>query len=70
MEEVDKKVLCYYIISYTGGLLDYDMSDMTDDEMIQLLEKLEQLSYDKLLTIYECLHNMFKEKFGFDEEDF
>ena len=67
MEEVDKKVLCYYIISYTGGLLEYDMTDMTDDEMIQLLEKLEQLSYDKLLTIYECLNTMFKEKFGIEE---
>ena len=70
MEEVDKKVLWYYIISDTGGLLDYDMSNMTDDEMIQLLEKLGQLSYDKLLTIYECLNNMFIERYGFNKEDF
>ena len=70
MEEVDKKVLWYYIISDTGGLLDYDMSNMTGDEMIQLLEKLGQLSYDKLFTSFESLNNMFIERYGFNKEDF
>ena len=69
MEEVDKKVLCYYILSYHAGLVGFDVSILTDADVIKEVEKLEQLPYDELLSMYEFLNNMFIEKFGFDEEE-
>ena len=65
----DKRILCYYIISFVGGLTGFDMAKMTDDEIIKEVEKLEKFSYDDLLSMYEFLNNMFIEKFGFDEEE-
>lgn len=67
--EKDKRILCYYIISYLGGLLDCDMSDLTDEEIIMLVEKIGNAPYDKLLSTYDCLNTMFIEKFGFNEEE-
>ena len=64
MEEVDKKVLCYYIISYHAGLVGFDVSLLTDYDVIKSIEKLEQLPYDDLLETYNTLHTMFIEKFG------
>lgn len=69
MEKVDKKVLCYYIISYHAVLLGFDSSLLTDYDVIKSIEKLEQLPYDELLSTYEFLNNMFIEKFGFNEEE-
>ena len=66
--EKDKRILCYYIVSYTAGLIDSDVSDLTDDVM-DIIEQLEQFSYDDLLSMYEYLNTMFIEKFGFDEEE-
>ena len=68
MEEVDKKVLCYYIISYIGACTDFDLSKMTDDEITQSIKRLEKYSYEVLLSTYDYLNTMFIEKFGFDEE--
>ena len=67
MEEVDKKVLCYYILSYHAGLVGFDVSILTDVDVIKEVEKLEKLPYDDLLEMYNILHTMFIEKFGFDE---
>lgn len=67
--EKDKRILCYDIISYLGGLLGYDMSGMTDEEIIKLVETLERLSYKDLLAIYGLLWELFNEKFGFDKEE-
>lgn len=66
----NKRILCYNIISYIGGLFDYDMSDLTDDEIVKMVESLEKLSYERLLQFYELLWDMFKEKFEFDKEEF
>ena len=68
MEEVDKKVLCYYILSYHAGLVGFDVSILTDVDVIKSVEKLEQLPYEELLEMYNTLHTMFIEKFGFEEE--
>lgn len=68
MKEVDKKVLCYYILSYHAGLVGFDVSILTDVEVIKEVEKLEQLPYDDLLEMYDMLHTMFIEKFGLEEE--
>ena len=69
MEEVGKKVLCYYIISYIGACTDFDLSKMTDGEITQSVKRLEKYSYEVLLSTYDYLYTMFIEKFGFDEED-
>ena len=68
--ENDKRILCYYIISFVGGLTDFDMTKMTDDEIMEEVEKLDKFSYNDLLSMYEFLNNMFIEKFGFNEEEF
>ena len=65
----DKRILCYYIISYIGGLTGFDMAKMSDDDVMEELNKLEKFSYDDLLSMYEFLNNMFIEKFGFNEEE-
>ena len=66
----DKRILSYYIISFVGGLTDFDMAKMTDEEIMEEVEKLNKFSYDDLLSMYEFLNNMFIEKFGFNEEEF
>lgn len=66
--EKDKRILCYDIINYLGGLFDYDMSCMADEEIIKSVKTLERLSYKDLLAIYELLWQLFNEKFGFGEE--
>ena len=66
----DKRFLCYYIVSYTAGLIDSDVSDLTDDDVMDIIEQLEEFSYDDLLSMYEYLNNMFINKFGFDKEGF
>ncbi len=65
----DKRILCYYILSYVGAFTDFDLSKMTDDEIMKSVKHLEQLPYDDLLSMYEFLNNMFIEKFGFNEEE-
>ena len=66
----DKRILCYYIISFVGGLTDFDMAKTTDEEIMKEVEKLEKFSYEDLLSMYEFLNNMFIEKFGFNEGEF
>ena len=66
----DKRILSYYIISFVGGLTDFDMAKMTDDDVMKEVKKLEKFSYDDLLSMYEFLNNMFIEKFGFNEGEF
>lgn len=68
MEEVDKRLLSYYIVSYTAGLIDSDVSDLTDNDVVDIIEQLEQFSYEDLLQIYNYLNTMFIEKFGIKEE--
>ena len=68
--ENDKRILCYYIISFVGGLTDFDMARMTDDDIMKEVEKLDKFSYEDLLSMYEFLNNMFIEKFGFNEGEF
>lgn len=65
----DKRILCYYILSYVGGLADFDMAKMSDDDIMKEVEKLEKYSYEDLLSMYEFLNKMFIDKFGFNEEE-
>lgn len=68
MEEVGKKVLCYYILSYVCSLTGFDITKLTNEDVIKELEKLENYSYDVLLSTYEYLNTMFIDKFGIKEE--
>lgn len=68
MEENNKRVLCYYIVSYIGGLIALDISLLTDDDVLKSVERLEQLPYERLLSMYDLLSDLFIEKFGFEEE--
>ena len=54
----DKRILCYYILSYVGGLTGFDMAKMTDEEVLEEVKKLEEFSYDDLLSMYEFLNNI------------
>ena len=69
MEENKKRVLCYYIISYIGGLTDIDMSLMTDDDVLKSIEKLEQLPYGHLFSLYDLLGDLYIEMFGSKEDE-
>lgn len=68
--EKDKRILCYYIISFAGACTDFDLSKMTDDDVIKSVKNLEKLTYDELLTMYDYWNNMFIEKFGFNKGEF
>lgn len=68
--EKDKRILCYYIISFVGACTDFDLSKMTDEDVIKSVKNLEKLSYDELLTMYDYWNNMFIEKFGFNKGEF
>ena len=65
--EISKKELCYYIISFQAVLVGFDVSLLTDYDVIKSIEKLEQLPYDDLLETYNTLHTMFIEKFGIED---
>lgn len=67
--EKDKRILCYYIISFVGACTDFDLSKMTDEDVIESVKNLDKLSYDELSYMYDHWTNMFIEKFGFDEEE-
>ena len=51
--EKDKRILCYYIISYIGACTDFDISKMTDEEIAQSVKRLEKYSYEVLLSTYD-----------------
>lgn len=65
----DKRILCYYILSYVGGLTGFDMAKMTNDDVMKVVKKLEQYSNDDLLSMYEFLDTMFIVKNKLDKED-
>lgn len=57
----NRKVLCYDIISYMSALTGFDVSILTDDDIIIMVENLQNLSDDSLLLLYEHLSTIYKE---------
>lgn len=57
----NRKVLCYDIISYMSVLTGFDVSILTDDDIIIMVENLQNLSDDSLLLLYEYLSTIYKE---------
>ena len=61
MKIKNRKVLCYDIISYMSVLTGFDVSILTDDDIIIMVENLQNLSDDSLLLLYEHLSTIYKE---------
>lgn len=61
MEVKNRKVLCYDIISYKCVLSGFDVTTLTDDDIITMLENLQKLSDDDLLLLHEDLISVYKE---------
>ena len=57
----NRKVLCYDIISYMSVLTGFDVTTLTDDEIILMVEKLQELSDDNLLLLHKDLNIIFEE---------
>lgn len=57
----NRKVLCYDIISYMSVLAGFDITKLTDDDIIVMVEYLQKLSNDDLLLLHEDLISIYKE---------
>nr|DAE02820.1 MAG TPA: hypothetical protein [Podoviridae sp. ctPr92] len=57
----NRKVLCYDIISYMSVLTGFDVTTLTDDDIIIMVENLQELSDYSLLLLHEDLISIYKE---------
>lgn len=57
----NRKVLCYDIISYMSVLIGFDVTLFSDEEIMVMLEKLQELSDYSLLLLHEDLISIYKE---------
>lgn len=57
----NRKVLCYDIISYMSVLVGFDVTTLTDDDIIIMVENLQKLNDDSLLLLHEDLISIYKE---------
>ena len=57
----NRKVLCYDIISYMSVLIGFDVTLFSDEEIMVMLEKLQELSDYNLLLLHEDLISIYKE---------
>ena len=57
----NRKVLCYDIISYMSVLIGCDVTLFSDEEIMVMLEKLQELSDYSLLLLHEDLISIYKE---------
>ena len=61
MEVKNRKVLCYDIISYMSVLTGFDVTTLSDDDIIIMVENLQKLSDYSLLLLHEDLISIYKE---------
>lgn len=61
MKVKNRKVLCYDIISYMSVLTGFDVTTLSDDDIIVMVENLQKLSDDSLLLLHEDLISIYKE---------
>ena len=57
----NRKVLCYDIISYMSVIIGFDVTLFSDEEIMVMLEKLQELSDYNLLLLHEDLISIYKE---------
>lgn len=62
MEENEKIIICYRIITYTTIIIGIDASKLTDDDILLSINKLLELSFDKLLDIENTLYTIYYEQ--------
>lgn len=68
MEENNKWLICYRIISYIIIIIGIDASMLTDDDIIAAVEKLKILSYEKLLDLETTLYTIYYDQSIKEEE--
>ena len=56
-----RKVLCIDILTYMSVLVGFDVTNLTDDEIILMLENLQKLSDNNLLLLHKDLNTIYKE---------
>ena len=61
MEVKNRKVLCYDIISYMSVLTGFDVTILSDDDIIIMVENLQKLNDDSLLLLHEDLISVYRE---------
>ena len=61
MEVKNRKVLCYDIISYMSVLTGFDVTTLSDDDIILMVEKLQELSDNNLMLLHEDLISIYKD---------
>ena len=61
MEVKNRKVLCYDIISYMSVLTGFDVTTLSDDDIITMVEKLQELSDNNLMLLHEDLISIYKD---------
>lgn len=57
----NRKVLCIDILTYMSVLVGFDVTNLTDDEIILMLENLQKLSDNNLLLLHKDLNTIFEE---------
>lgn len=62
MEEVDKRLICYRIITFGTILIGIDVSKLTNDDFIKVMKKLLELSYVNLLALEDTLYTIYYEQ--------
>lgn len=68
MERNNKRQICYRIICYATILIGIDASKRTDDDdIIAVMKKLLELSYDNLLDLENTLYRIYYEQFHKEE---
>lgn len=61
MKVKNRKVLCYDIISYMSVLTGFDVTTLSDDDIIVMVENLQKLNDNNLLLLHEDLILIYKE---------
>lgn len=57
----NRKVLCYDIISYMSVLTGFDVTTLSDDDIIVMVENLQKLNDNNLLLLHNDLISIYKE---------
>lgn len=66
--KVNKRQICYRIITYTTIIIGIDASKLTDDDILLSINKLLELSFDKLLDLEQTLYTIYYELSNKEEE--
>lgn len=63
MEEINKRKLCYSILTCITVLIGLDIDQLTDKNIILMIKKLEELSNKQLLELSNILYTIYCEHY-------